>query len=80
MKQLREEWFANWLKENTEFEQQEILKFHKNDTLGIPATSVKMKRLFVETVSITSVIKENSKVDILYIDFLEKGQKALQDR
>lgn len=75
MRELRKEWFANWLKENNEFHQEEILKFHKNNTLGTPDVSVKMKRPLVETVSITSVVKEDSKVDISYIDFLEKPKK-----
>ena len=73
MKQLRKQWFANWLNDNKEFRQEEILQFHKNDTLGTQDVSVKMKRSLVETVSVTSVIKENSKVDITYIDLLEKN-------
>ena len=73
MKQLRKQWFADWLNDNKEFRQEEIVKFHKNDTLGTQDVSVKMKRSLVETVSVTSVIKENSKVDITYIDLLEKN-------
>ena len=76
MRGLRKEWFANWLNENDEFRQEEIVKFHKNDTLGTPDVSVKMKRPLVETVSITSVIRENSKIDISYIDLLKKNQKT----
>lgn len=75
MKQLREKWFENWLGNQQNFLQSEILKFHKNDTLGTLETSIKMKREFVETVSITSIIKENAKVDVFYTDFLEKLEK-----
>jgi len=78
MKQLREEWFTNWLKENNDFDKEEILKFHKNDKLGTPDTSIKMKRPFVETVSITSVKKEEDKIDLTYFDVLNNSTKTLQ--
>ncbi|QTE21891.1 NRDE family protein [Polaribacter cellanae] len=72
MKQLRKEWFAEFLKNNTEFKQQEIIAFHNNEELGTVETSPKIKREFVETVSITSVIKNASEIEMSYIDFLEK--------
>lgn len=70
MKSSREEWFSNWLQENSLFLQEEILEFHQNESLGDIGTSPKMKREFVETVSITSVKKENSSVNMLYKDLL----------
>ena len=75
MKQLRKQWFKDWLQKNKIFNQDNILKFHKSENLGTPETSIKMKRDFVETVSVTSVIKEESKVSISYFDFLEKLEK-----
>lgn len=75
MKQLRKQWFKDWLQENKIFKQENILKFHKSENLGTPETSIKMKRDFVETVSVTSVIKEESKVSISYFDFVEKLEK-----
>lgn len=70
MKELRRNWFANWLSKNNEFTQEEVLKFHQNEDLGAQGTSPKMKREFVETVSVTSVKKENNSVNMLYIDLL----------
>lgn len=70
MKQLRKNWFADWLQENKEFHQDKILAFHKNEDLGTSETSPKMKRKFVETVSITSV-KKTTEVVIKYIDFIK---------
>lgn len=70
MKEQRQEWFANWLAKNKGYTQEDILEFHKNEDLGDQETSPKMKREFVETVSVTSVKKENSSVNMLYIDLL----------
>ena len=70
MKKMRQVWFSNWLLENDEFHQEKILGFHQNDNLGNTETSPKMKRNTVETVSVTSVKKEKSKVNITYLDFL----------
>lgn len=70
MKALRKIWFADFLKKNPTFYQEEIIKFHENENLGISETSPKMKRKFVETVSITSVKKEKSSVNMLYKDLL----------
>ncbi|PQJ79368.1 NRDE family protein [Polaribacter porphyrae] len=72
MKQLRKEWFADWLKENKSYKQGDILAFHKNEYLGTPETSPKMKRNFVETVSVTSVLKIDDNVDISYFDVLNR--------
>ncbi|MDC0177757.1 NRDE family protein [Polaribacter sp.] len=77
MKQVRKEWFAEFLKENTEFSQEEIVQFHKIETLGTPETSLKMKRSFVETVSITSIIKTASAIKMKYIDFVSKSKVVL---
>lgn len=71
MRQMRKEWFADWLNENKEFSQNSILKFHNNTTLGNPEISPKMKRFFVETVSITSIVKKNEDVEIAYFDALD---------
>ena len=72
MKVERELWFTNWLENNKKESLKNILEFHKNDSLGTKETSPKMKRKFVETVSITSIKKEE-KVEISYIDFNTKN-------
>lgn len=75
MKNARKIWFANWLQENKNYQQNDILEFHKNENLGTLEISPKMKRKFVETVSITS-IKKTNEIDIKYIDFLDASIKA----
>ena len=71
MKQLRKGWFANWLSENKQFSKESILAFHKNDTLGDKEIAPKMKRTFVETVSITATEKRNEKVSMDYFDLIQ---------
>ena len=80
MKQLRKDWFADFLSTKNSFTQQEILNFHQNEELGSTENSPKMKRVFVETVSITSVKKTASEIDMSYIDFLEKKINTLQKK
>ena len=72
MKEEREMWFTNWLENNKKDSLKNILEFHKNNSLGTKEISPKMKRKFVETVSITSIKKEK-KVEISYIDFNTKN-------
>lgn len=69
MKQLRRNWFSDWLLNREEFLQQDIITFHSDDTIGTTDTSLKMKRERVETVSITSVVKQKEKVTMEYLDF-----------
>jgi uncharacterized protein with NRDE domain len=71
MKVLRKEWFVDWLLENQQFSQEKILEFHQNENLGTKETSPKMKRAFVETVSITSVKKVNKKVTMAYENLVD---------
>lgn len=65
-KELRKQWFLDWLKEDKELNKENIKKFHLNDSLGTPDFSIKMKRDLVETVSITSVVKERNQVKMDY--------------
>jgi uncharacterized protein with NRDE domain len=70
MKNLRQNWFGDWLLENKEFSQEKILEFHNNESFGNAETSIKMKRPFVETVSITSIEKREKNVSMEYFDVL----------
>jgi hypothetical protein len=74
MKASRRAWFADWLSENKTFQQQEIINFQTSTNKGTPETSLKMKRNFVETVSITSVKKEED-ICLIYNDLL-KGKTS----
>ena len=73
MKRLRKDWFADWLSKNKDYTQETILEFHENEKLGDKTTSPKMKREFVETVSVTSVEKIQSGIEIKYLDFLKNN-------
>jgi uncharacterized protein with NRDE domain len=77
MKQLRRDWFSDWLKENEKYQQSSILEFHKNENLGNPEISPKMKRIYIETVSVTSVEKKDAKIEINYMDILADESKVL---
>jgi hypothetical protein len=70
MKELRKDWFTEWLTLNKVFSQDKIIEFHKNEHLGSPDISPKMKRSFIETVSITAVKKQNEKIEMSYYDRL----------
>lgn len=78
MKSLRENWFANWLQENHNFTQENILEFHENENLGTQETAPKMKRNFVETVSITSIKKNNGTLNFTYFDVLKDTVEVLE--
>lgn len=66
IKELRKEWFQKWMSEN-DYTSESILKFHHSQ-LGTIEESILMKRTYVETVSITSVKKENTSVEMNYED------------
>ena len=69
MKALRKKWFAAWLTENKDFKQEAIVAFHQDETKGNPEISLKMKRSYVETVSTTTVKKEDDSVAMKYIAY-----------
>ncbi len=74
MKQMRKDWFAGWLKEQANFQQENILEFHQDEIKGTVGTSLKMKRPFVETVSITSVKKVfEEKINVLYYNLQDNS-------
>ncbi|MGG6229426.1 NRDE family protein [Tenacibaculum sp. SDUM215027] len=68
MKQLRKEWFADWLGNNKDFNQEDIIAFHQDERKGNKEVSIKMKRQNVETVSVTSVIKNEKELTMSYYD------------
>ena len=69
-KEIRQNWFKNWVSEN-EFESSTILEFHHSE-IGNKEQSILMKRSFVETVSITSIKKENENIELFYEDVIHK--------
>lgn len=73
----RKEWFGEWLKNHSDFKQDEILAFHESTEYGTEGTTLKMKRPFVETVSITSVQKSQQGVTIQYHDLMDNSTTFL---
>ena len=77
MKEDRKKWFEEWLSHHSEFDQGEILKFHLSTDKGTEGTTLKMKRPFVETVSVTS-IKKDKTISIKYKDLKVSEVTELQ--
>ena len=76
IKNLRKQWFQNW-GENNEFTSDNILNFHHSE-IGDKEQSVLMKRSYVETVSITSVVKKNENIEMMYEDIVHSENKLVQ--
>lgn len=75
-KQARLDWFNEWLmKEN--LGQDAILQFHQDSSKGGRENALKMKRPFVETVSITSIKNDSTSIDMRYLDFINKKESFL---
>ncbi|MEQ6123649.1 NRDE family protein [Pseudotenacibaculum sp. MALMAid0570] len=69
-KEDRNEWFDEWLQNHKDYNQAEILDFHLSTDKGAEGTTLKMKRSYVETVSVTSVKKVEANVTLQYQDLL----------
>ncbi|MFY0630255.1 MAG: NRDE family protein [Flavobacteriaceae bacterium] len=77
MKSDRKQWFQQWLKDRSEFHQGDIIAFHESTDKGTEGTTLKMKRPFVETVSITSVKKENTYLRLDYHDLAKDAKTSV---
>jgi uncharacterized protein with NRDE domain len=75
MKEIRKNWFQTYLDKN-EFSSESILEFHHSE-IGDKEQAIFMKRPYVETVSITSVKKEDTEVEILYEDVVHSKKSSL---
>jgi len=75
IKEVRKGWFRNWIAEN-EFTSEKILAFHHSE-IGDKEQSVLMKRSYVETVSITSIKKEENTIEMLYEDIVHHNKEKL---
>ncbi|AUC16235.1 hypothetical protein BTO06_14155 [Tenacibaculum sp. SZ-18] len=76
MNNLRKDWFRDWLEQNEEMNQSSILNFHLDASHG-DEISLKMKRPYVETVSITSVKKKDKVLEMQYFDVLKNETSLL---
>lgn len=71
----RKRFFQNWLVEN-EWTSENILKFH-HSSKGDKEQAILMSRSYIETVSITSVKKENREQIIQYEDVVHSKKSSL---
>lgn len=72
MKEMRVQWFNDWLEETSIVTQDNIVGFHQDETKGTAEISLKMKRKKVETVSVTSICKKGENVKLEYLDFVNE--------
>ena len=75
IKELRKQWFKDWVK-NNDFNSKRILAFHHSE-FGDTEQSILMKRSYVETVSITTVKKQENSVEMLYEDVVHSEKKLV---
>tara|TARA_R110001583_G_scaffold69109_1_gene196105 strand:- start:3386 stop:4096 length:711 start_codon:yes stop_codon:yes gene_type:complete len=78
MKEIRKNWFQNYLNKN-EISTESILQFHHSE-IGDKKQAIFMKRSYVETVSITSVKKEDEAIEILYEDVVHSKKSSLTNK
>ncbi len=69
----REQWFANWLTRQPNYQREDIVHFHEFGGTGDEANDLRMRRSSVATVSITSVRHQTNETRLWYKD-LKNGQ------
>ena len=69
----RSQWFELWLDEHPDFRQKDIIAFHKYGGEGDSTNDFVMNRFnVVRTVSISSIEKKQSKIELLHLDLLNQ--------
>jgi uncharacterized protein with NRDE domain len=71
----REQWFKDWLAQNPNYEQADILNFHEVAGEGNPHESVFLNRGYMQTVSVTSIQKQDNLSTIFYHDTISDSFK-----
>lgn len=79
MKQERKAWFAALEGAKTKEVSSDLLKFHQNEDLGTTATTPKMKREVVETVSTTFIEKNANSISLEYHDYVKDSKETYED-
>ena len=77
MRAKREEWFKDWLTDHPQYDQKDIVDFHQNTDRGTKEYALRIKRPFVETVSMTSV-KKDEQLTLDYIHFRDVDKTFIQ--
>jgi len=75
MKEIRKSWFNEWSRIK-DFSSENILKFHHLEK-GDKEQTIFMKRPNVETVSITSVKKEENQIEMDYEDIVNSSKTSI---
>lgn len=75
MKTKRVQWFENWLLKNPYYQSSDILNFHETAGEGNAHEAVFLKRGNTQTVSITSIQKQDNLATIFYHDTIIDGFK-----
>jgi uncharacterized protein with NRDE domain len=73
----REAWFSELLQKDSSPSFDSTIKFHLNDSKGAKESSIKMKRDGVETMSVTSIVKNDFGVVMFYKDLLSGEEKSI---
>ncbi len=76
MKELRQNWFSEFIFETIKPTSEELLKFHTEAGTGNPETDLIMNRGFVKTKSITQIHKAEDSVSMHYQDLQTKQQNV----
>lgn len=71
MKAKREQWFEQWLVKNPNYEQASIIDFHETAGEGNPKESILLDRGDIQTVSITSIQKQDNLATVFYHDTIQ---------
>lgn len=77
MREERHSWFYNFIASHPNISQKDAIAFHQSEQKNDRKNSILMKRLFVETVSTTSIYKTKNEIELFYIDYL-KASKTKQ--
>lgn len=79
VREMRKNWFREWLSHNNTFSRETAFDFHFNAGNGDPENDVIMnRRNIVRTVSVTSIVQNPSYANILYKDLLAGNQAAYE--
>ena len=74
MKKERHSWFEDFVETHQPLTQELLIGFHQSKQKEDRKNSIRMKRLFVETVSTTSIKKKGSEIDLRYFDYLNEAK------
>ena len=77
VREKRENWFRNWLRDRSDFSLEAIHRLHRTGGEGDPWNDYVMNRNgLVQTVSITHVVKSPDTLDFIYHDLLREATHA----